>query len=77
MKPTKRTYTVSIKASKNYQSVSLTEGFEVDVDEKFNELDFDVEKQKLKDKLVSEANDFINSFVEEREISDSIDNLEL
>jgi predicted DNA-binding antitoxin AbrB/MazE fold protein len=73
MKTTKRIYNLSIKGTKNYQSVSVTEGFEVEVDKDFNELEFEVEKQKLKDKLTEETKKLLNQFTESRKIDDNID----
>lgn len=76
MKITKKEYTVSVKGSKNYQSISLTEGFEVNVDEDYSHIDFESEKQQIKDRLIDEAKDYLNEFVEQRELDDSI-NLDL
>ena len=73
MNITKKSYTVSVKGSKNFQSVSLTEGFDVDIDDSFNAFDFEQEKQKLKDRLVDEIKSYLNVFVKEREIDDEID----
>jgi hypothetical protein len=69
----KRSYVVSVKGTKNYQSVSLSEGFEVLVDEQFDVFAFEEEKQKLKDRLVVETKSLLNTFVEERKFDDEID----
>lgn len=73
MKITKKEYTVSVKGSKNYQSISLTEGFETEVDEDFSQFDFESEKQLIKDRLIDEAKEYLNEFVEQRELDDNID----
>lgn len=69
----KRNYSISIKGSKNFQSVSLTEGFEVNVDEDFNELDFTQEKELLKNRLIDETKKTLTEFVDGRKVDDDID----
>lgn len=73
MKTTKRTCTVSVKGSRNFQSVSLTEGFEVDIDEKFNILDFENERNVVKERLINETQNFLDEFVEAQEISKNLE----
>jgi len=73
MKLSKKIYSVSTKGSKNYQSVTLTEGFEVSVDEDFDEFEYETQKAALKDRLITETKQYLNTFVEEREMDDSIE----
>lgn len=73
MKTTKRTYTVSVKGSKNYQSVSLTEGFEVEMDEHFNIIDFETEKNTVKERLIEETQNYLNEFVDEQALDRELD----
>lgn len=68
----KKTYSVSVKATRNYQSVSVSEGFDVMIDDKFNQFDFEQEKQRLKDRLVDEARTLIGGFVEQIQIDEDI-----
>lgn len=56
----KKNYTVSVKLTRNYQSISLTEGFDVTVDDSFNEFDFEQQKQEVKDRLAEEAKKYLN-----------------
>ena len=60
-----RTYSVSAKGTRNFQSVSITEGFDVVVDETFDEFAFEAEKQRLKDRLLEETKNYLNVFTEE------------
>lgn len=57
----KKSFSVSVKPTKNYQSIALTEGFEVVVDENFSEFDYEIEKQAIKDRLAVEAKKYLDS----------------
>ncbi len=61
MKIKTKNYSVSVKLTKNYQSINLTEGFEVEVDVDYDEFAFEAMKQEIKDRLVEEANKYINT----------------
>lgn len=67
-----KNYSISVKGTRNYQSISISEGFEVAIDETFDEFQFEAEKQKLKDKLVEESKNYLNVFVEEITFDGSI-----
>ncbi len=58
MKVSKKSFTISYSGTKNFQSVKITEGFEVEVDETFSELE-----EVLKE---------VENFSREREINDQI-----
>jgi len=63
MKVTKRNFNVTIKLTKDYDSVGFTEGFELEFDEfEFGgqaEQDFENEKRKLSQKVYRDAKDFL------------------
>lgn len=61
MKINKKVWSASVKLTKNYQSINLTEGFEVEVDKDFDEFSYEAMKQDIKDRLVEEANKYINN----------------
>ena len=61
MKINKKVWSASVKLTKNYQSINLTEGFEVEVDKDFDEFSYEAIKQDIKDRLVEEANKYINN----------------
>lgn len=68
-----RTYTISIKGTKNFQSVNLTEGFTATVDEKFDEFEWTTMKEALKDRLIAETKKCLQGFVQERNLDDEIE----
>jgi hypothetical protein len=68
-----RTYTVSIKGTKNYQSVNLTEGFSAVVDEKFDEFNWAAMKEDLKGRLIEETKKCLANFTEQRQFDDNIE----
>lgn len=72
MKLTKKNFTMTVSGTKNFQSVKLTEGFEVEVNDEFNELEFESMKSQLKDRLIKEVLAGITDFNKEREIDDAI-----
>lgn len=55
MKITKRTFNFSVKESKNYNSVSIEEGFEAEVGTPFDEINFQKMKKEVKDKIKMEV----------------------
>ena len=65
MKVTKRNFNVTIKLTKDYDSVGFTEGFELEFDEfEFGgqaEQDFENEKRKLSQKVYRDVKDFIGA----------------
>lgn len=68
-----RTYTVSIKGTKNYQSINLTEGFSAVVDEKFDEFSWATMKEDLKARLIEETKKCLNNFIQQRTLDDNIE----
>ena len=62
MKITEKTYEVSVKGSKNFQSVGVTESFTVLIDDKFDQLEFETTKVQLKERLIDEVKSYINQF---------------
>ena len=69
----KKSFTVSVRGSKNYQSVELSQSFDVLVDDSYDEFSFQAEQQRLKDQLIEETNNYLDSFVSSRKKSDSLD----
>lgn len=63
MNISKKSYSVSVKLTRNYQSISLTEGFEVIVDDKFDEFVYEAEKQAVKDRLVEESKKYLDGTI--------------
>lgn len=57
-----RSFNVTLKATKNYNSAAVTEGLTVLVDDQFNELDWEVMKQEVKDKLTEEVKKLLETW---------------
>ena len=73
MKVTKKSYNVSVTASKDFQSIKLTEGFEVEVNDDFDELQYEDMKTKLQDRLLSQVHGDMKKYVSERKLDDGFD----
>ena len=73
MKEKERTYAITLKGSRNYNSVSVTEGFTISVDDGYNQLEFESMKTSLKDKLTQEVKKLINDFDTDLRIDETID----
>jgi hypothetical protein len=73
MNITEKTYSVSIKATKNFNSVSVTEGITVKVDDTFADLEWEVSKQELKDRLIEETKKLINKWDDDLQLDKDIE----
>lgn len=60
----KKIYNVSVKATRKFQSVSITEGFEVTMDKDYDEFQYESFKQMIKDKLIVEARQYLDNVVD-------------
>lgn len=69
MKITKKHYGISVKATMKYQSYTVTEGFEVEVDDDFDSFAFEEAKQELKDRVMVEAKEGVESLLEQPNVS--------
>lgn len=65
MKITKKSFSLTVKASANYNTFGLSEGFEIEMDSEFNDFDFEAMRQALKDRLIAEAKDGVKTLNEE------------
>lgn len=68
MKITKKHYSISVKATQNYQSYTVSEGFEVEVDDDFDSFAFEEAKQELKDRVLVEAKEGVEMMNEQPEM---------
>ena len=68
-----KTYNVTLKGTKNYNSVSVTEGVTVFIDDNYNEFEFETYKQQLKDRLKKETRDLSDSWNNDMDIDLSIE----
>lgn len=69
MNVNKKTYNVSIKLTRKFNSISITEGFEVEVDKDFNEFEFETHKQMIKDKLIEEGKKYLDNVIDTVEVT--------
>jgi len=70
MNVTKRNFNVSVKLSKNFDSIAFSEGFEYEMDNETDkdkiEEDFESEKRRISQKVYSDSKEFINGLMIEK-----------
>lgn len=69
----KKSYSLGLKVTKKgsndvWVSADINEGFEIEVTEDFNQLEFETKKQELKDRIQEEVKKYLDAVLEKQEI---------